>query len=128
MASALFILDSKGKVIISRDYRGEVDMSEIDRFMPELSTMEEESRQTPIVQMENIYFFYVKNSGLFFVAAAAKNANAALIFIFLHRTISLFKDYFKELAEESIRDNFVVLFCFDAAVRFFHSLLLTSPF
>ena len=33
-ASAVFILDLKGKVLIARNYRGDIPMSEIDHFMP----------------------------------------------------------------------------------------------
>lgn len=39
-----------------------------------------------------------------------KNSNVALIFTFLYRLAQLFKDYFGTLEEESIRDNFVVIY------------------
>ena len=38
------------------------------------------------------------------------NANAALIFSFLHKLVAIFCEYFKELEEESIRDNFVLIY------------------
>lgn len=66
------------------------------------------------------------------VATTIKNANVALIFQFLHRVVDVsgaetikflvyhlqdhncihkvFREYFKELEEESIRDNFVLLY------------------
>lgn len=34
MFSQIFILDLKGKVLISRNYRGELDSQVIDKFMP----------------------------------------------------------------------------------------------
>ena len=39
-----------------------------------------------------------------------KNSNAAMILLFLHRLCQVLTDYFKELEEESIRDNFVVIY------------------
>lgn len=42
--SAVFILDLKGKVIISRNYRGDIDMNVIDKFIPRLIDMEEEGK------------------------------------------------------------------------------------
>ncbi|KAJ3366900.1 AP-1 complex subunit mu-1 [Kappamyces sp. JEL0680] len=39
-----------------------------------------------------------------------KNSNAAMILLFLHKLCSVFTDYFKELEEESIRDNFVIIY------------------
>lgn len=41
-SSAIFVLDVKGKVLISRNYRGDMDLSVIDKFMPLLMEKEEE--------------------------------------------------------------------------------------
>ncbi|TPX71423.1 hypothetical protein SpCBS45565_g01076 [Spizellomyces sp. 'palustris'] len=82
VASALFILDLKGKVLISRNYRGDIPMSAVEKFMPLiLEAEEEEQTPTPIMSTEDgIHFLYV------------------------------FTEYFKELEEESIRDNFVIIY------------------
>jgi AP-1 complex subunit mu len=107
------------QVIISRDYRGEVGMGEIERFMPELLVMEEEGRPAPIVHVDGTYFFFTKHASIFFVAGTRRNVNSALVFSFLHKAIQLFKDYFRELEEESIRDNFVILYeLFDEIMDF----------
>ena len=39
-----------------------------------------------------------------------KNSNAATILLFLHKLCDVFTEYFKELEEESIRDNFVIIY------------------
>lgn len=36
MIFQIFLLDVKGKVLISRNYRGEIDSNVIDKFMPML--------------------------------------------------------------------------------------------
>lgn len=41
-SSAIFVLDVKGKVLISRNYRGDMDLAVIDKFMPLLMEREEE--------------------------------------------------------------------------------------
>ena len=41
---------------------------------------------------------------------STKNSNVFLIFTFLYRLAQVFKDYFGSLEEESIRDNFVVIY------------------
>lgn len=41
---------------------------------------------------------------------AKKNANAALILSFLYKCVDVFTCYFKDLEEESVRDNFVVIY------------------
>jgi AP-1 complex subunit mu len=42
--------------------------------------------------------------------ASRQNCNAASLLFFLHRVVDVFKHYFEELEEESLRDNFVVVY------------------
>lgn len=44
------------------------------------------------------------------LALSRKNTNAAEIVLFLHRLSQVLVEYFKELEEESIRDNFVIIY------------------
>jgi AP-1 complex subunit mu len=44
------------------------------------------------------------------VALSRRNSNAAEIIMFLHRLVQVLVEYFKELEEESIRDNFVIIY------------------
>jgi AP-1 complex subunit mu len=37
-------------------------------------------------------------------------ANAMTIFLFLYKLVAVFQEYFKNLEEESIRDNFVIIY------------------
>ena len=85
--SAIFILDSKGKVrlsiqsnyvgltsiniflilkvLISRNYRGDVEMSVVERFMQLLLEQEDESNLTPIVQHGDVAFIYIKHTNVY---------------------------------------------------------------
>ncbi|XP_073259614.1 AP-1 complex subunit mu-1-like [Porites lutea] len=108
--SGVFVLDIKGKVIISRNYRGDLEMSTIEKFMPLVLEKEEEGSQTPICVHQDVTFVYIKYNNLYLVAMTKKNANVALIFVFLHKMVQVFTEYFKELEEESIRDNFVIIY------------------
>eukprot|EP00043_Microstomoeca_roanoka_P014692 m.146198 g.146198 ORF g.146198 m.146198 type:complete len:424 (-) comp16077_c3_seq1:127-1398(-) len=109
-ASAVYLLDLKGKVLISRDYRGDLPWGCIDKFLPLVIEAEEEGTATPIVQADEVTFMYIKHENLYFVATSKKNANAALVFVFLHKLVEVFTAYFKALEEESIRDNFVIIY------------------
>ncbi|KAI3368174.1 hypothetical protein L3Q82_007901 [Scortum barcoo] len=113
-ASAIFILDLKGKVLICRNYMGNMDMNEIDHFMPMLMKREEDAEMTPMISHGSSHFLWIKHSNLYFlisvVAMTKKNANAALVYSFLYKIVQVFKEYFKELEEESIRDNFVTVY------------------
>lgn len=108
--SAIYILDVKGKVLISHNYRGDLESNVIEKFMPLLMEKEEEGLLTPILQTNDCTFAYIKTNNLFIVSTTKKNANIALVFVFLHKIVRVMMEYFKELEEESIRDNFVVIY------------------
>ncbi|KAI9146310.1 Mu homology domain-containing protein [Paraphysoderma sedebokerense] len=112
VASAVFILDLKGKVLISRNYRGDIPMSAIEKFMPLiLEAEEEETEQTPVIcDPSGVNFLYIRYNNLYLVAITRKNSNAATILLFLQKLCEVFTEYFKELEEESIRDNFVIIY------------------
>ncbi|KAJ3043669.1 AP-1 complex subunit mu-1 [Rhizophlyctis rosea] len=112
VASAVFILDLKGKVLISRNYRGDIPMTAVEKFMPlVLQVEEEEQTPTPIISTEDgINFLYIRHSNLYLLAMTKKNSDAATILLFLHKLVEVFIEYFKELEEESIRDNFVIIY------------------
>ena len=109
-ASAVFILDLKGKVLISRNYRGDVDMNQIDRFMGLMMEKEEDGLITPVFRLNDINFIWIKCNNLYLVAISKTNANVTLVFSFLHKIVNVFTEYFKEMEEESIRDNFVLIY------------------
>nr|XP_051694035.1 AP-1 complex subunit mu-2 [Oryctolagus cuniculus] len=88
-ASAVFILDVKGKPLISRNYKGDVAMSEIDHFMPLLMQQEEEGSLAPLLSHGRVHFLWIKHSNLYLVATTLKNANASLVYSFLYKTVEV---------------------------------------
>lgn len=108
--SAIFILDSKGKVLISRNYRGDIEMNVIERFMQLLLEQEDDQNLTPIVQHGENAFIYIKHTNVYLVAITKINTNAALVLSYLYKIVRVFSEYFNELEEESIRDNFVIIY------------------
>ncbi|ORY35500.1 Mu homology domain-containing protein [Naematelia encephala] len=111
MASLVAILDVKGKSLITRSYRDDVPPSYIERFLPLVLDMEEENVQvTPCFSDEGINYMHIRHNNLYLLAMSKRNSNAAEIIFFLHRLCSVLTEYFKELEEESIRDNFVIIY------------------
>jgi AP-1 complex subunit mu len=54
MASAVFFLDLKGKTLLARNYRGDIPMSAVEKFMPLLLDSEEESAAPPCISSEGV--------------------------------------------------------------------------
>jgi AP-1 complex subunit mu len=109
VASAVFVMDMKGKIIISRNYRGDIPMSIADKFSKHI-TEDDESNLTPIITDHGYTFIYIKHNNLILMSVTKKNTNAMTILNFLYRVVEVFQSYFNELNEESLRDNFVITY------------------
>ena len=93
--------------------------------------MEEEGQQVaPCFSSQGINYMHIRHSNLYrepslllppshtmlihhdikVLAMSKRNTNAAEVIIFLHRLVQVLVEYFKELEEESIRDNFVIIY------------------
>ena len=55
-------------------------------------------------------YLYIRHNNLYLLALTKRNTNAAEILLFLHKIVEVFTEYFKQLEEESIRDNFVIIY------------------
>lgn len=77
------------QVLISRNYRGDIDLGVIEKFMPLLMEKEEEGMLTPMLQTTECTFSYIKYNNLYIVSTTKKNANIALVFVFLHKIVQV---------------------------------------
>ncbi|KAK0586678.1 hypothetical protein LWI29_010572 [Acer saccharum] len=110
-ASALFLLDIKGRVLIWRDYRGDVSSVQAERFFTKFIEKEDDPQsQDPVVYDSGVTYMFIQHNNVYLMAASRQNCNAASLLLFLHRLVDVFKYYFEELEEESLRDNFVVVY------------------
>ena len=108
VASAIYIMDLKGKIIISRDYRGDIPLSATVKFNQRLQ--ESENELTPVFSIDGITYIFVRESNLMLLAVAKRNSNITVILLFLSHILRVMTDYFGEVTEETIRDNFVITY------------------
>ena len=100
VASAIFLTDLKGKVLIARNYRGNVSMSAADKFSQRIQSQDDLDAK-PVFTEGTVTFMYVKYNNVYLLATARRNCNVALIMLFLYRICDVFKSYFGEITEES---------------------------
>lgn len=72
----------------------------------------QDAHLTPFLRIANkgVTFVHIRHANIFLVAMTRKNSNATMIVAFLYKLVQVFTDYFKHVNEESIRDNFVVIY------------------
>lgn len=112
MASQVHFLDIKGKSLLSRDYKGDIPANAIEQFPLLLLDLdnEDESNYRPFVNSNGINYVYINHNNLYVCALTRKNENVMALVVFLLKLIEVLTLYFKSLEEESIRDNFVVIY------------------
>jgi AP-2 complex subunit mu-1 len=66
--------------------------------------------RSPILTLGSTTFSHVKHENIYLVAVTKSNANAALVFEFLYRVITLGKSYFGKFDEEAVKNNFVLIY------------------
>lgn len=107
--SAIYFLDQKGKIIISRDYRGECGANITDKFQRKVLEQDERLMK-PVFTEKDITYIWIKVNNIFVVSVAKGNPNVAMVLTFLYKVRDVFCSYFKELEDESLRDNFVITY------------------
>jgi len=68
MASVVAILDLKGKPLIQRSYRDDVDPGAMERFLPLLTEVEEEhgtSAIQPCLSSQGVNYMHVRHNNLY---------------------------------------------------------------
>ncbi|KAF7337850.1 AP-2 complex subunit mu [Mycena venus] len=96
------------QVLISRLYRTDFKRSIADVFR--IQVVSNSDVRSPIITLGSTSFFHVRINSLYVVAVTKNNANAALVFEFCYRFINICKSYFGKIDEESIKNNFVLIY------------------
>lgn len=116
MASQIHFLDIKGKSLLSRDYKGDIDSNAIEKFPMLLMEYENsgdsvaDSNYKPFINHQGINYVFINHNNLYICALTTKNENIMAIIVFMSKLIEVLTQYFKNLEEESIRDNFVIIY------------------
>ena len=63
-----------------------------------------------IVSILFCFVFIILSRTIIVVCTTKINANVSMVLSFLYKCVRVFCEYFKELEEESIRDNFVIVY------------------
>jgi AP-1 complex subunit mu len=109
MASVLYILDSKGSPLIYRSYRGDV-AQDVPAVFQKRVIDEEESRISPVFEELGHTYTFVRENDVYLLMVSNINTCSLQQIAFLHRCVSVFNAYFKTVTQETVQDNFVIIY------------------
>lgn len=99
----------KGEVLISRVFRDSITRSTVDAFRVNVIHARHAVR-SPVTNIARTSYFHTRRSNVWIVAATRQNVNAALVFEFLNKMVSVLESYFGNISEESVKNNFVLIY------------------
>ncbi|KAI0288200.1 Mu homology domain-containing protein [Russula brevipes] len=103
MISAFFIFNQKGEVSVRSLHGTRIDCMHLRRPIADvfrIQVISSSDIRSPIVTLGSTSFFHVRVNNVYVVAVTKNNANAALVFEFCYRVISICKSYFGKLIDE----------------------------
>lgn len=108
MLSGILIFNQKGENLIFRAFRADCRPRLADVFR--IQVISNAQVRSPILTLGSTTFSHIKHENIYLVAVTKSNTNAALVFEFLYRLITLGKGYFGKFDEEAVKNNFVLIY------------------
>jgi len=110
MIGAILILNPRGEVLVTRNYRAE----ELSRGVANAFKMHVVSAKevrSPVKSIGQTSFLFVRADSVFIVAVTKYNINVALVFETLHRIADILRAYYgSNIEEEDVRNNFILTY------------------
>ncbi|KAH3664086.1 hypothetical protein OGAPHI_004800 [Ogataea philodendri] len=116
MASVIYFLDNKGRPLLSRDYKGDIPAQAVERFPFLLINNSsnngsfDDGSTRPVLYDNGINYIYLMHKNLYVLAMTRHDTNVFNIMCYLNNLIKVLESYVKSLEEESIRDNFSIIY------------------
>ncbi|XP_058738466.1 AP-3 complex subunit mu-like [Vicia villosa] len=111
MLQCIFLLSDSGEVILEKQLTGHrVDRSICNWFWDHAISQPDSFKQQPVVASPTHYLFQVFREGITFLACTQVEMPPLMAIEFLCRVADVINDYLGGLNEDSIKDNFVIVY------------------
>ncbi|KAK3048914.1 clathrin associated protein complex medium subunit [Extremus antarcticus] len=108
MLSGILLFNQKGELLIMRAFRQDMRPRLADVFR--IQVISNPSIRSPILTLGSTTFSHIRSENIYIVGVSKGNVNAALVFEFLYKLVSLGKSYFGRFDEEAVKSNFVMVY------------------
>ncbi|KAG0368445.1 AP-3 complex subunit mu-2 [Gamsiella multidivaricata] len=116
MIESLFVLSPTGKVIIEKHWHELIPRRVVDYFNEQVSKAiasgEDLTREDvlPIISSPKYQLINVYRDGLTYLSPITKEVDPMMVFEFLHRIPDIMQEYFGQVSETVIKENFVTVY------------------
>ncbi|GBG90153.1 hypothetical protein CBR_g50247 [Chara braunii] len=108
---SIFIMSDLGEVMFEKHYQGKaVDRSICDWYWSELVRAQSHRELPSVMVSPTHYVMHVRREDITFLACAELETSPLLAIEFLNRVADILEEYMGELHEDSLKDNFVIVY------------------
>ncbi|CAJ0747993.1 12265_t:CDS:10 [Entrophospora sp. SA101] len=98
------------KILIEKHWRGVINRQLVDYFNDYAMKQTSSEDLLPIISTPKYQLVHIYRSSLTFLSPVSNEVDALLVLEFLHRIADIFTEYFGDLSELSIKDNFDIVY------------------
>jgi len=97
-------------VLIEKHWRKVTSRQIVDIFLEELNHCEHPVDMMPVICTSSLYLINIYRNKLFVLCAVAQEVSPLFVTEFMHRSLDVFAEYFNQVDEITIKDNFSTVY------------------
>ena len=110
MIQSFFLITNSGEVLIEKHWRDITGRDVCDFFWDEVNKYDSKEEIPPVLSTTKYYLINIFRDNIFFMCTTTCETSPLRIIEFLHRVFDTFEDYFGTLEENTIKDNFSLIY------------------
>ncbi|KAG9306556.1 hypothetical protein G9A89_004753 [Geosiphon pyriformis] len=110
MIDSLFVLNSTGRIIIEKHWRGLINRQVVDYFNDQIGKVSSPEELTPVLSMSKYQLVHIQRSNLTFLSPVSSEVDPLMVLEFQHRIVDILTEYLGEVSENTIKDNFDIVY------------------
>lgn len=97
-------------VIIEKHYRGLINRSICDYFWDQVNKASNTNEVPPVIITPKFYLVHIQRNGMYFLATIQNEVPPLLVIDFLQRLYDVFQEYFSNVTESTLKENFSTVY------------------
>ena len=110
MIQSFFLLNNTGEVLIEKHWRGVTSRAVCDYFWDEVNKYESKEEMPPVISTSKYYLISIYRGDVFLLVTSTGETNPLSAMEFLHRVYDIFEEYFGNVEEATIKENFATVY------------------
>ena len=110
MIHSFFFISSNGDVLIEKHWRGISPRSLCEYFWEEVNKYDSKEDMPPVIVTSKYYLISALREGNYLLATTTGETPPLVAIEFLHRVFDIFAEYFGDVEETTIKENFATCY------------------